>query len=353
MPATHRHDWSRTLQESWLRRGPLAAALLPAAALYAMLIAARELFYRAGWLATHTLDVPVIIVGNLIAGGAGKTPTVIAVVSLLRRHGYTPGIVSRGYARQGTTTLEVRADTSPNDCGDEPKLLLLRTHAPVMVGYDRVAAGRELLRRHPEVDVLVCDDGIQHLALARTAQVIVFDERGVGNGWLLPAGPLREALSRQCPQRSVVLYNAAAPSTPWPGSLARRVLTGVVELRPWWRGETASPAALASLRDRPLLAAAGTARPERFFDMLSTHGLSFDSLPLPDHYPFTQLPWPDTATDVVITEKDAVKIDPQRVGATRVWVATLDLRMGPGFDSALMSLLPEAHPVRPLEIGVK
>ena len=333
------------IQRAWLTRGLLAWALLPVAGLYALLGAGRKALFRLGCLAVHSLEVPVVVVGNLMVGGVGKTPTVIAVVALLRRHGYTPAIVSRGYGRLSVAELEVHADTATSDCGDEPKLLLLRTGAPVMVGRNRVKAARQLLRRHPEVDVLVSDDGLQHLALGRSAQVIVFDERGAGNGFLLPAGPLRETLSQELPARSVVLYNAAAQTTHWPGSLAGRALAGVVELGAWRRGETASLAALQSLRRRRFLAAAGIGRPERFFEMLREQGLQFDTLPLPDHFSFSELPWPTSAADVVVTEKDAVKIEPQRLGATRVWVATLDLRTEPGFDSALLALLPPARAV--------
>ncbi len=332
--------WSRHLQRSWLKRGLLPVALLPTAAIYWLLSTTRAWLFRHGWLATWALSVPVIVVGNLIAGGVGKTPAVMAIVELLRRRGFTPGIVSRGYAGSNSGTLEVQAGTPADECGDEPKLLHLRTRAPVMVGRDRVAAGRELLRRHVDVNVLVSDDGLQHHRLERDAQVLVFDERGAGNGWLLPAGPLREPLTRVVPSRSVVLYNAAKPSTPWPGTTSHRTLAGIVELGAWWRGEPASLQGLETLRGRSVLAAAGIANPERFFGMLGQFGLTCRTLPLPDHCPYIKLPWPDSEVDVVVTEKDAVKIDPQRTGSTRVWVAALDFRTSPEFDSALMALLP-------------
>jgi tetraacyldisaccharide 4'-kinase len=332
---------SRTLQQAWLRRGLLARLLLPIAALYALTAGVRKRLYRHGVLATQRLTVPVVVVGNLVVGGAGKTPAVIAVVSVLRRHGYTPGILSRGYARGGTVRIqEVEAETPASECGDEPKLLSLRTGAPVMVGRDRTAAGRALLHRHPEVDVIVSDDGLQHHALARDVQVILFDERGVGNGWLLPSGPLREPLATAPPPHSLVLYNAARESTPWPGTLGDRSLAGVVELGAWWRGEPASLAALGALRGRRLVAAAGIAHPERFFLLLRQNGLEIEPLPLPDHCPYTALPWSTDARDVVVTEKDAVKIEPARAGATRVWVAALDFRIRAPFETDLIAMLP-------------
>ena len=325
-------------------RGPLARAMLPLAAVFGALAALRRGLYRVGPLPTHALPVPVVVVGNLITGGAGKTPTVIAVVGLLRRHGYMPGIVSRGHGGSHAGALEVTRDMSATRTGDEPLLMHLRTAAPLVVGRDRVAAARELLGRHPQVDVIVSDDGLQHLALARTAQVIVFDERGGGNGWLLPAGPLREKLPNALPPRSLIVYNAAAPSTPLPGTLAQRRLAGVVPLRDWWVGKAASRDALDALRGRPLVAAAGLAHPERFFAMLREAGLRFDPLPLPDHHDYAALPWPPGTADVVLTEKDAIKLDPDRSGATRIWVAPLDFELDAAFESALLALLPPPGP---------
>ena len=235
---------AQRLQRAWLTRGALAYALLPLALLFLAVTAVRRRLYRIGWLRTHHVSAAVVVVGNLVAGGAGKTPTVIAIVAALRRHGYTPGIVSRGYGVAIEGVLDVTPDLPATRCGDEPLLLHLRTGAPVVVGRDRVAAARHLLRQHPAVDVIVSDDGLQHLALARNVQVIVFDERGAGNGWLLPAGPLREPLPRSLPPRSLVLYNAPVVSTPLPGALARRSLAGVVALADWWHGKPASMAAL-------------------------------------------------------------------------------------------------------------
>ena len=328
------------LQRAWLTRGALACALLPLAALFLVVTAVRRGLYRIGWLRTHPVSAPVIVVGNLVAGGAGKTPTVIAIVAALRRHGYTPGIVSRGYGVAIEGVLDVTPDLHATRCGDEPLLLHLRTGAPVVVGRDRVAAARHLLRQQPTVDVIVSDDGLQHLALARHVQVLVFDERGAGNGWLLPAGPLREPLPRSVPTRTLVLYNAPAASTPLPGALARRSLAGVVALADWWHGKPASMAALQALRGRPLTAAAGVARPQRFFDLLRDRGLTITPLSLPDHHAYATLPWPADAADVVVTEKDAIKLQVDRVGGARVWVAPLDFGFDAAFEAALFALLP-------------
>ncbi len=335
------------LQAAWLSRGPLAILLLPAAALYGLLSSVRSALYRAGLLPTQHLPVPVVVVGNLVAGGAGKTPTVIALVGLLRRRGFTPGVISRGYGGNESALVDVQPDTPAARCGDEPLLLRLRTGVPVLVGRDRVAAGHALLQAHPAVDVIVSDDGLQHRRLGREVQVLVFDERGAGNGWWLPAGPLRELLPRSVPANTLVLYNAAAATTALPGHVATRSLSGVVSLADWWAGHPPSGATLTALQGRRIVAAAGTARPERFFDMLRASGLDIDPLALPDHHDYHELPWPAGTADVVLTEKDAVKLNPARVGRTNVWVAALDFGTGETFELALAALLPTPPDRRP------
>lgn len=347
MPGPLSARLARTLQQAWLRRGPLASALLPLSWVFHALVRLRRAGYAHGLFATQQLPVPVIVIGNLIVGGAGKTPVVLALAALLRRRGRTPGIVTRGYgARAGAGVLEVEPDTPATACGDEPKLLRLRSGAPVVVGRDRPAAARRLLQAHPGVDVILSDDGLQHLALGRDVQVIVFDARGAGNGWLLPAGPLREPIAQAPPARSLVLYNAGTPTTPWPGTCIRPALGGAVELAAWARGEPCAREALQRLRGRRVLAAAGIANPQRFFAMLGEYGLELDTLELPDHWPFDRLPWPASTPDVIITEKDAVKIDPARLGNTRIWVAPLDLHLGADVESALLALLPAASAMR-------
>lgn len=332
---------ARRLAQAWLHRGWLACALLPVALLFWLLSGLRRGLYKLGVLKSESVGVPVVVVGNLIAGGAGKTPTVMAVVNLLRSQGHRPGVISRGYGRQTEDVVEVQPSADATRCGDEPLLMRLRLQCPVVVGRDRVDAARELLRLHPEVDVIVSDDGLQHLRLARDVQVLVFDQRGAGNGWLLPAGPLREPMPRKLPERSVVLYNADVPSTPLPGCIAERSFAGALSLKDWRAGRAASPDALHELRSKPLIAAAGMAHPQRFFDMLATEaGLRFTPLPLPDHFDYAILPWPVGTPDVILTEKDAVKLDPQRLGTTRVWVVPLDFRPGADFDRALLALLP-------------
>jgi len=168
----------------------------------------------------------------------------------------------------------------------------------------------------------------------------VFDERGAGNGLLLPAGPLREPMPQRTPQRSVVLYNAERASTPWPGFVATRAFAGLAPLADWWLGERADARHWAALQGRRVTACAGLAMPQRFFSMLQQHGLTIEPIALPDHASFDDLPWSPSAGDVVLTEKDAVKVRPERVGDVRVWVAPLDFVLDVQVGATLAQWLP-------------
>jgi tetraacyldisaccharide 4'-kinase len=330
------------LQAQWWQAQvtPLARVLRPASALYGALVRRQRRHVEA-----TQLPVPVLVVGNLIVGGAGKTPTTIAVVQHLQRQGWRPGVISRGHGRAGTQLVAVTQQTPAAEVGDEPLLMHLRTGVPTWVGADRVAAGRALLQAAPEVNILISDDGLQHHRLHRDVQIIVFDERGIGNGLLLPAGPLREPLGAAPPPRSLVLYNAPQPSTPWPGHVAQRSVQGLLPLASWWAGESINHTRWQRLKTDAVLAVAGIASPQRFFAQLQNMGLQrVNTLPLPDHATWDTLPWSaDVAdlADVVITEKDAVKLPAGRdLGTTRVWVAPLDFAPAPAFFTALDQWLP-------------
>jgi tetraacyldisaccharide 4'-kinase len=328
-------SFSERLQREWLAGGPLSTLLRPLSLLYGLLLQLRALLHRLGVLQrTQALPVPVIVVGNWIVGGAGKTPTTLAMLRQLKALGLRVGVISRGYGRERDEIHLLTPDSSAQQAGDEPLLIHLRGGVPVAVGRDRVAAARTLLQAHPDLQLLLSDDGLQHLRLPRSLSVLVFDERGLGNGLLLPAGPLRQRPTRPGPDE-LVLYNAPRPSTPLPGFMGRRRLSGAVALQDWHRGEAATPDLLHGLQGRPLIAAAGLAQPQRFFDMLRDQGLSFTPLPLPDHFDFGTLPWPADAGDVLLTEKDAVKLRPDRLGATRVWVVALDFQPDEAFERAL------------------
>ncbi|MEY4753058.1 MAG: hypothetical protein RJA44_733 [Pseudomonadota bacterium] len=332
------------IEAGWARPGPPPLVLRLVAALFGALGAFRRWLYHHGLRRTERLDVPVLVVGNRIVGGAGKTPTTLALCQALQAAGWRPGIVSRGHGGQARLPQPVRADSAAAQVGDEPLLLARRSGLPVWVGRDRAAAGRALRAAHPEVDLIVCDDGLQHLRLGRDVEVLVFDERGGGNGHLLPAGPLREPVELPARVPQIVLYNAAQPSTALAGFLARRELAGAVLLADWWQGRPATPAALQALRGRPLLACAGLGQPQRFFAALRQLGLQISELAPGDHHDYATLPWPAATPEVVLTEKDAIKLDPARLAAqvpqTRIWVVPLAFVPEPGFCAAVLRALP-------------
>lgn len=285
------------------------------------------------------LPVPVLVVGNLVVGGAGKTPTVIALAEAFVRAGRRPGVVSRGHGRAGEAPCPVEAGGRVAHHGDEPLLIARRTGLPVWVGRDRHATTAALLEAQPAVDLVIADDGLQHTRLPREAELVVFDERGAGNGWLLPAGPLREPMPVR-PGRRLVLYTAGRASTPWPGFLALRALDRAWPLAAWHANDATQVQPLAALRGRPLVAAAGLAAPGKFFSMLRDAGLTITEHALPDHDPWHTLPWPAGTPEAVVTEKDAVKIDPARCGATAVWVLPLDLAVPAALVEELLQRLP-------------
>jgi tetraacyldisaccharide 4'-kinase len=332
---------SAALQAQWWRPQVSLAMRLaqPASWLYQGLAAVHRRWHV--WRRPGRLDLPVVVVGNMIVGGAGKTPTVIALVQWLAHEGWQPGVVSRGYGRSlDQSIVEVGPATTAAQAGDEPVLIHRRTGAPIVVARDRLDAVAALRERHPEVDIIVSDDGLQHHRLPRDVEVVVFDDRGAGNGLALPAGPLRQPLPPRLPARTLVLYNAAVPSTPLPGWLVRRQLAGAVSLDAWWAGQPATLAALLALRGKSVQAAAGMGEPERFFAMLEAAGLRIERLPLADHADFATLPWAPGDGDVVVTEKDAVKLRPGQVGGARVWVVELDFALVPDFLAALKQRLP-------------
>lgn len=305
-------SWRSALQRAWLKRGPIACLLWPVSLLYTGLVGLRRLRYQLGWAPSQKVDARVIVVGNVVAGGAGKTPTVIALVQHLQAQEQTVGVISRGYGRNTAECLEVLPDATPQSVGDEPLLIRRATGAPVFVARTRYAAARALLARYPQTRTIVCDDGLQHFALYRDLEICVFDDRGCGNGWQLPAGPLRESWPRvplanagQDDGRLLVLHTGSRPA--FAGFGAQR------SLAPYGRAMDGTQVALDSLHlagAKPVAALAGIAQPEAFFAMLRALPVPLaKTVALPDHYDFAQLAPSDfTGMQLLCTEKDAAKL---------------------------------------------
>lgn len=293
----------------WLRRTALSWALWPLSLLFGWLTASRRGLYRAGVLRARRLSAPVVVVGNLTVGGAGKTPLIAALAQGLQATGWHPGIVSRGYGREATAAalVDVRADGDPRQCGDEPVLLARMTGCPVMVGRRRAAAAHALLAAHPEVDIVLSDDGLQHLALARDLELAVVDQRLWGNGWLLPAGPLRETSGRR---RDATLGPPVALrqlTDNAPRFVVQRAPGDIAHLT---NGERLSVDAFRQrFAGQPLGAIAGIGHPGQFFAMLRTSGLSVQGVAVADHrsFPADALDAFPPGAPVLITEKDAIK----------------------------------------------
>lgn len=315
-----------------MRRGPLALALSPVALFFRLLVAVRHRLYAGGFLKMTRLPVPVIVVGNIFVGGTGKTPLAIWLVEAMRRAGYTPGVISRGYGARNPVPQAVGADSMPQSVGDEPVLIATRALCPVMVGRDRVAAAKALLHANPGVDLIISDDGLQHYALGRDVEIVLCDARGNGNGWLLPAGPLREPPSRR---RDFTVFNAARRPAGIGPDAVRMQLAGDAAERLSDRSQRKALASIAATQaahagSPRVVAAAGIGNPGRFFAMLRDAGLGFEEMPLPDHYDFSVNPFSAVRADfILITEKDAVKctrIDTLK-NDPRLWVVPVTARI--------------------------
>ncbi len=311
-----------TVTRMWQRRGPLALLLVPLSLLFYLLWWMRRWIWRSGLRTPETLPVPVIVVGNLVAGGSGKTPLVLWLFDTLRAAGMHPGIISRGYGGTGSAQgMLVDATTPAYQGGDEPCLLAQRTGQAIAIGRNRVAAARRLLQHLPECNVLISDDGLQHLRLPRQFEIAVFDRRGAGNGWLLPAGPLREPLTRL--QQLDALVCNGCTSTDISG-LEQHVLPPQFQMQlqaqaAWQLIQPHQQRPLASFAHQSILAAAGIGDPARFFAMLATQGLQCATLALADHYAFADNPFAGHPAEIIlITEKDAVKC--RTLADARIWV---------------------------------
>jgi tetraacyldisaccharide 4'-kinase len=326
-----------TSPEHWQSRGLLAVLLLPVAALYAAVTALRRRAYRYKLLRSEQAGIPVIVIGNITAGGTGKTPLVLWLAHFLASRGKRPGIISRGYGASRTDARAVPVMGSATDYGDEPCLLAQRAACPVWVGTDRAAVAHALRAAHPEVDVIISDDGLQHYRLVRDVEIAVIDgARGIGNGWPLPAGPLREPVSRLATVDAVVVNGSDATGA-FPQAMAMQ-LEGD-SFRNLHDVEQAVTAA--HFRGQQVYAIAGIGNPSRFFAHLQQLGLNCITRAFPDHHGYTAEDL-EFAGDhpVVMTEKDAVKC--AAFATTRHWALVVNAVPDQSLGDTIIARLAEA-----------
>ncbi len=332
-------------EREWQRLGGGALVFLPLAVIFWAASALRRAAYRSGLLEPWKAPVPIVVVGNITAGGTGKTPLTIAIVELLKARGFTPGVVSRGYGSIPPTEQDpsgvVRVfpeRATPEHFGDEPVMIARRCQVPVFISPDRPAAVRALLQAIPGIDVVVSDDGLQHYALARDVEIAVVDgELRFGNGLPLPSGPLREPVSRLRTVDAVVVNGGNSDLIPAPRQFAMHL--GEERFVRIADREEREPREFAELvRGRDVAAIAGIAHPERFFSHLRRLGVTARTHAFPDHHLYrpADLKLPG-AEAIVMTEKDAVKC--AAFADERLWFLRIAATLPPDFEAFLVDRL--------------
>ncbi|MBT9517148.1 MAG: tetraacyldisaccharide 4'-kinase [Methyloversatilis discipulorum] len=320
----------------WRSRGVAAWLLWPLSLLFRLVSALRRAAFRAGLLRVDRLPVPVIVVGNIIAGGAGKTPLTLYLARALAARGWRPLIVTRGYGGRADAVHEVDARADVTESGDEPVLLARRSGLPVWVGRRRADAARAGLAAHPDCDLVLCDDGLQHYALARDVEIAVLDRRGVMNGFHLPAGPLREPPARLRTVDAVVLNGLPTP----PEGVRTAFRMGLHGARFYRLDRPEQQAAAADLAGLRLHAIAGIGEPARFFDHLRALGLEFVAHPFPDHHVYSAQDLTFSGCDaLLLTEKDAVKC--HGLSDTPMWVLPVEAHLDPDLAGYIATRLAE------------
>lgn len=320
------------IEDLWYGKHPLSIMLVPLGWCYQLLMTLRHLLYQSGILPTQRLDVPVIVVGNIVAGGTGKTPLVIWLAAYLKEKGYQPGIVSRGYkSKVKQWPQQVRIDSNPELVGDEPVLLARRTNCPVAIAPNRYIAAEALIE-HEQVDIIVCDDGLQHYALERDIEIAVIDGvRRHGNKRCLPAGPLREPVSR-LKSVDMVVCNSGAVRGEFEMEYMPQQLCSVMDKNRRCDVE--------QFRNQSIHAIAGIGNPAKFFSYLRGKGIRTIEHEFPDHYHFTAKDICfDDGFSVVMTEKDAVKCT--EFASAEHWFLPIDVKMTNAFEHRLTILLKD------------
>ncbi len=324
---------NRGIELAW--HSPLRFLLLPFSLIFSALALARRKCYQTGLFTSEKAGVPVVIVGNITAGGAGKTPLVAALAAELEKRGMHPGIVSRGYGGSSRKPSPVSASSDPSVSGDEPVLLASKGF-PVWIGRKRADAARQLLASCPDCDILISDDGLQHLALKRDFEIAVVDgAKGFGNGLPLPAGPMREGISRLSTVDAIVVNSPGELDLPLPRNVPRfdMRLHGDVFF------DVDSPENSASSFDgKRIHAIAGIGNPKRFFDHLESLGIDFIPHPFPDHHPYIAQDLSFENCDIILmTEKDAIKC--RGLASGKCWFLPVRAEIDPQLAALIMKTL--------------
>jgi tetraacyldisaccharide 4'-kinase len=328
-----KHRFQSLLERSWYGKTFLTQILRPLSWLFIAIVSIRQFFYRHKILKSTRMPVPVIVVGNLTVGGTGKTPLVIWLAEYLKSAGFRPGVLSRGYGGKAKTwPQQVRPDADPVVVGDEAVVIARRTSCPMAVGPDRVSAGLALLK-YSDCDVIISDDGLQHYALQRDIEIMVIDgTRRFGNGYCLPAGPLRELKSRKDEVDFKVTSGVAAQGE-YPMIYKGKKIVNLLN---------SEARDIDDLKEKAVVAIAGIGNPDRFFNYLRTHGMRLDTRSYPDHFQFTEdsISAPDDAI-VLMTEKDAVKC--QRYAKPNWWYVPVDAKLPKEFGLEIINSLGKRH----------
>ena len=323
----------KSLNESWYSKRGWTQSLKPLSAIFAWGVTKRRSAYREGRRKVWKAPVPVLVVGNICVGGVGKTPLVAELCAILSQQGWRPGVVSRGYGGKASSyPYRVTDISQAQECGDEPLLLHRKTGCPVVVAPERVSAGQYLLKE-TDCNLIISDDGLQHYALARDIELAVVDgSRGLGNGQMIPAGPLREP-EKRLNEVDFLLVNG----------------TGFVSNRPSWEMNL-QPGQLVNLVSKeqlsadalvgqgPVHAVAGIGNPKRFFESLGNLGYTLETHEFRDHHPFEAKDiWFGDSRPVIMTEKDAVKCDD--FANQNCWYLQVTAQLEMGFDRELLAQL--------------
>jgi len=321
---------AKSLEYSWYNNNVVTLLLRPLVWLYCSIMFVRRLAYAMGLLQRHRLSIPVIVVGNLTVGGTGKTPVVVHIAHLLKRSGYSPGIISRGYGGKARSwPQQVRPDADPTMVGDEAILISRRSGCPMAVGPDR-AKTASLLQQHSGCDIIISDDGLQHYALQRDVEIVVIDGmRRFGNGLCLPAGPLREPVSRK-EKVDFVITNGTASRNEYAMCYQGETLISL--------SDNNKTCPLSDLKGQSVHVIAGIGNPIRFFEQMRRKGLEVIEHAFSDHHPYSaeDLVFNDDKP-VLMTEKDAVKC--QRYVTENSWYLPIEIEMKNDFDVQLLTLL--------------